>query len=82
MPVAGGSEFEIGGSAHKSCIYMWCMCMAYTCGTSIIYIYVIYIWFIYVTGEKFKQKWVIKGEGGGETNTEVIKQYLQAPAKT
>ena len=31
---------------------------------------------------KFKQKWVIKGEGGGENNAEVIKQYLQAPAKT
>ena len=72
MPVAGGSEFEIGGSAHKSCIYMWCMCMAYTCGTSIIYM--CYLYMVDIRN--------IRRGGGGENKSEVIKRYLQGPAKT
>ena len=58
---------------HTYGVYMWYKYNIYVC-----YIYMVYI----RDRGKVQTEMGNKRRGGGENNTGVIKQYLQAPAKT
>ena len=58
---------------HAYGVYMWYKYNIYIC----------YIYMVYMRDRgKVQAEMGNKRERGGENNTEVIKQYIQAPAKT